>query len=75
MIEDRVDVALLLSEQAQGIALKTVEQMLIASPEYIKNHGDVENVKALATHTMIICGENQAKASSLKMQTVSSLYE
>ena len=36
MIEDRVDVALLLSEQAQGIALKTVEQMLIASPEYIK---------------------------------------
>ncbi|MPX74118.1 LysR family transcriptional regulator [Moraxella catarrhalis] len=66
MIEDRVDVALLLSEQAQGIALKTVEQMLIASPEYIKNHGDVENVKALATHTMIICGEKPSESIEFK---------
>lgn len=57
MIEDRVDVALLLSEQGQGTAFKTVEQFLVASPEYLKKHGDIENPKALSTQTVILCGE------------------
>lgn len=57
MIEDRVDVALLLSENSQGIALKSVEQFLVASPKYLKTHGDVENPKALSSHTVILCGE------------------
>lgn len=57
MIEDRVDVALLLSESSQGIALKSVEQFLVASPEYLKTHGDVENPKALSSQTVILCGE------------------
>ncbi|MFC0820770.1 LysR family transcriptional regulator [Moraxella marmotae] len=66
MIEDRVDVALLLSEASQGISLKTVNQLLVASPAYIKEHGEVENPKALTAHSVIICGEKPTENIEFK---------
>ncbi|MFB6349412.1 LysR family transcriptional regulator [Moraxella sp. ZJ142] len=66
MIEDRVDVALLLSEASQGISLKTVNQLLVASPAHIKEHGEVENPKALTAHSVIICGEKPTENIEFK---------
>lgn len=57
MIEDRIDLALTLSEQNQGVALTQVKQILVASPEYLKAHDAVTDPKALANQAVVLCGD------------------
>lgn len=57
MIEDRIDLALILSETAQGAALATVKQILVASPDYLADKSAPENPKALSSHHIVLCSE------------------
>ncbi|OOS07707.1 transcriptional regulator, LysR family [Moraxella cuniculi DSM 21768] len=66
MIEDRIDVALALSESAQGTTLKTIKQILVASPKYLSEHGTVDSPKTLASHNMILCSEKPTENIDFK---------
>ncbi|MDO4441196.1 MAG: LysR substrate-binding domain-containing protein [Moraxella sp.] len=53
MIEDRIDFALLLEENPQGISLTKVKQLLLASPSYLEKHPTISVPKDLSTHAFI----------------------
>lgn len=59
MIEDRIDLAFTLEENAQGIVLTKIKQVLLASPSYLQAHTPINAPKDLCVHNFITQSERQ----------------
>ncbi|UXZ04882.1 LysR family transcriptional regulator [Moraxella nasicaprae] len=62
MIEDRIDVALIMSENNQGTTLTTIKQVLVASPEYLNSHEKIETPKQLSNHQIVLASEKSSES-------------
>lgn len=61
MIEDRIDLALVLSEGNQGLALASVKQVLVAAPSYLAGRDAIETPKGLTQHDVVLCSEKSTE--------------
>ncbi|USZ14821.1 LysR family transcriptional regulator [Moraxella sp. FZFQ2102] len=61
MIEDRIDLALVLSEGNQGTALASVKQVLVAAPSYLAGRDAIDAPKQLSTHDVVLCSEKSTE--------------
>lgn len=61
MIEDRIDLALTLAENNQGVALTQVKQVLVASPNYLATREPVDSPKNLTAYDLILCSEKSSE--------------
>lgn len=59
MIEDRIDLAIVLEENPQGVTLTKVKQLLLASPSYLDVHDAIGAPKDLSSHVFITHGDKQ----------------
>lgn len=59
MIEDRIDLAVVLEENPQGVTLTKVKQLLLASPSYLDVHDAIGAPKDLSSHVFITHGDKQ----------------
>lgn len=59
MIEDRIDLAVVLEENPQGLTLTKVKQLLLASPSYLDVHDAIGAPKDLSSHVFITHGDKQ----------------
>lgn len=59
MIEDRIDLAVVLEENPQGVTLTKVKQLLLASPGYLDVHDAIGAPKDLSSHAFIAHGDKQ----------------
>ncbi|ANB91490.1 LysR family transcriptional regulator [Moraxella ovis] len=59
MIEDRIDLAVVLEENPQGVTLTKVKQLLLASPSYLDVHDAIGAPKDLSSHVFIAHGDKQ----------------
>lgn len=59
MIEDRIDLAIVLEENPQGLTLTKVKQLLLASPSYLDVHDAIGAPKDLSSHVFITHGDKQ----------------
>lgn len=59
MIEDRIDLAVVLEENPQGVTLTKVKQLLLASPGYLDVHDAIGAPKDLSSHVFITHGDKQ----------------
>lgn len=59
MIEDRIDLAVVLEENPQGVTLSKVKQLLLASPSYLDAHNAISAPKDLSSHAFIAHGDKQ----------------
>lgn len=61
VIEDRIDLALLLEENPQGVSLTKVKQLLLASPNYLAKYDAISVPKDLTNHAFITQGERSSE--------------
>ncbi|AKG15336.2 LysR family transcriptional regulator [Moraxella bovoculi] len=61
MIEDRIDLAVVLEENPQGVTLTKVKQLLLASPSYLDVHDAIGAPKDLSSHVFITHGDKQSE--------------
>lgn len=61
IIEDRIDLALVLETNPQGVSLTKVGQVLLASPEYLQRFDAISVPKDLSSHAFIAHGERSSE--------------
>lgn len=60
-IDNRIDLTIVLENHSRGISLTKIGQILLASPDYLKQHQAISTPKDLFTHAFIADGEQASK--------------